>query len=87
MSTFENDRIVAIGGGSGLSIILKGLKKTTKHITAIVSVGDDGGGLAALFAKTWESCLPAIFAVVWLPLPMTNPKWPAFWPIALNPVC
>lgn len=67
MSTFENDRIVAIGGGSGLSIILKGLKKTTKHITAIVSVGDDGGGsgiiredLGILPPGDIRSCLVAL---------------------------
>lgn len=34
---------VVIGGGSGLSIVLKGLKSVTQNITAIVSVGDDGG--------------------------------------------
>lgn len=36
-------KIVLIGGGTGLSTILKGLKKYPCHITAIVSVGDDGG--------------------------------------------
>jgi uncharacterized cofD-like protein len=36
-------KAVVIGGGSGLSIVLKGLKSITQNITAIVSVGDDGG--------------------------------------------
>ncbi len=32
-----------IGGGTGLSVLLRGLKEYTSNITAIVSVGDDGG--------------------------------------------
>lgn len=35
--------VVVIGGGTGLSVLLRGIKKTTDNITAIVSVGDDGG--------------------------------------------
>lgn len=41
-------RIVAIGGGHGLSAMLRGLKRYTKHITAIVTVADDGGGSGVL---------------------------------------
>lgn len=41
-------RIVAIGGGHGLSTMLRGLKQHTRHITAIVSVADDGGGSGML---------------------------------------
>ncbi|MDO5018217.1 MAG: YvcK family protein [Lagierella massiliensis] len=37
-------KIVTIGGGTGNSTILKGLKKITKDITTIVTVADDGGG-------------------------------------------
>ncbi|MGI6205457.1 MAG: gluconeogenesis factor YvcK family protein [Anaerovoracaceae bacterium] len=37
-------RIVVIGGGTGLSVILRGLKNLTDNITAIVTVTDDGGG-------------------------------------------
>lgn len=40
--------IVAIGGGTGLSTMLRGLKKNTDAITAIVSVADDGGGSGML---------------------------------------
>ncbi len=36
-------RIVVIGGGTGLSTMLRGLKTYTENITAIVSVSDDGG--------------------------------------------
>ena len=35
--------IVVIGGGTGLSVLLRGLKEYTSNITAVVSVADDGG--------------------------------------------
>ncbi len=41
-------RIVAIGGGNGLSTMLRGLKAHTKNLTAIVTVADDGGGSGVL---------------------------------------
>lgn len=41
-------RIVAIGGGTGLSTMLRGLKKYTKNLTAVVTVSDDGGGSGML---------------------------------------
>lgn len=41
-------KVVVIGGGTGLSILLKGLKKFTPNITAIVTVADDGGGSGVL---------------------------------------
>ena len=41
-------RIVAIGGGTGLSILLRGLKERTSHLTAIVTVADDGGSSGVL---------------------------------------
>lgn len=40
--------IVAIGGGHGLSSILRGLKLYTEDLTAIVTVADDGGGSGVL---------------------------------------
>ena len=45
---YREPRIVAIGGGHGLSNILRGLKKWSRYITAIVSVADDGGGSGML---------------------------------------
>ncbi|HWR60314.1 MAG TPA: gluconeogenesis factor YvcK family protein [Clostridia bacterium] len=42
--TSEEPKIVAIGGGTGLSVLLRGIKKYTSDITAIVTVSDDGGG-------------------------------------------
>lgn len=41
-------RIVTIGGGTGLSVLLTGLKEYTSNITAIVTVADDGGSSGRL---------------------------------------
>ena len=41
-------KIVAIGGGTGLSTLLTGLKNYTANITAIVTVADDGGSSGKL---------------------------------------
>jgi hypothetical protein len=41
-------RIVAIGGGHGLSTLLRGLKNYTNNLTAVVSVADDGGSSGRL---------------------------------------
>ena len=40
--------MVAIGGGTGLATLLRGLKAHTPHITAIVTVADDGGSSGRL---------------------------------------
>ena len=62
--------IVAIGGGTGLSTMLRGLKGYTKNLTAIVAVTDDGGssgmlrqelGISRIVAMSFcepRSCLP-----------------------------
>ena len=44
----QGPKIVAIGGGTGLSTMLRGLKNHTKNLTAIVTVADDGGGSGML---------------------------------------
>lgn len=41
-------KIVAIGGGHGLSMLLRGLKNRTSNIAAIVTVADDGGSSGRL---------------------------------------
>ncbi len=41
-------KIVAIGGGTGLSMLLRGLKQHTSNLTAIVTVADDGGSTGRL---------------------------------------
>ena len=41
-------RVVAIGGGTGLSTLLRGLKEYTSNITAVVTMADDGGSSGRL---------------------------------------
>jgi len=41
-------RVVAIGGGTGLPNLLSGLKGYTDHLTAVVTVADDGGSSGRL---------------------------------------
>jgi len=41
-------KIVAVGGGTGLSMLLKGIKNITNNVTAVVTVGDDGGSSGRL---------------------------------------
>src|SRR5581483_3477118 len=41
-------KIVAVGGGTGLSTLLRGLKQYTTNLTAIVTVADDGGSSGRL---------------------------------------
>ncbi|MDI6618194.1 MAG: YvcK family protein [Clostridiales bacterium] len=44
----KGPKIVVIGGGTGLSTMLRGLKHYTSNLTAIVTVADDGGGSGVL---------------------------------------
>src|SRR3712207_569173 len=44
----EKPKVVVIGGGTGQSVFLRGLKYHTQNITAIVTVADDGGGSGVL---------------------------------------
>lgn len=44
----EGPKVVVIGGGTGLSMLLRGLKKHTSNLTAIVTVADDGGSSGRL---------------------------------------
>ncbi len=63
----KGPKIVALGGGTGLSTLLRGLKPYTSNITAIVTVADDGGSSGKLRAE-WgvlppgdiRSCLVAL---------------------------
>ncbi len=59
--------IVAIGGGTGLSVLLSGLKQHSSNLTAVVTVADDGGssgllrhGLGVLPPGDIRSCLVAL---------------------------
>ena len=44
----EAPKVVVVGGGTGLSVLLRGLKEFTSNITAIVTVADNGGGSGVL---------------------------------------
>ncbi|MGZ9586960.1 gluconeogenesis factor YvcK family protein [Paenibacillus marinisediminis] len=48
MKDMERPRIVVMGGGTGLSVMLRGLKEKPLDITAIVTVADDGGSSGIL---------------------------------------
>ncbi len=59
--------IVAIGGGTGLSTLLRGLKYHTKNVIAIVTVADDGGSsgklrreLGVLPPGDFRNCIAAL---------------------------
>jgi len=47
----QGPRIVCIGGGTGLSTLLRGLKQHSSNITAIVTVSDDGGSSGRLIRE------------------------------------
>src|SRR5437588_11255374 len=47
----KGPRVVALGGGTGLSTLLRGLKKYTGNLTAIVTGADDGGSSGRLRAE------------------------------------
>lgn len=47
-SLAKEAKVVAIGGGTGLSVMLRGLKEYPLHLTAIVTVADDGGSSGRL---------------------------------------
>lgn len=44
----EGSHIAVIGGGTGISTLLRGLKQFTSNISAIITVADDGGGSGML---------------------------------------
>ncbi|MFH1777852.1 MAG: gluconeogenesis factor YvcK family protein [Candidatus Omnitrophota bacterium] len=48
MQLRRGPKVVVIGGGTGLSVLLQGLKRYTSNITAIVTVADDGGSSGRL---------------------------------------
>jgi uncharacterized cofD-like protein len=53
----KKPKVVVIGGGSGISVVLRGLKYLPVDLTAIVSVADDGGSSGAL-RKEFDSPPP-----------------------------
>ena len=45
---FHKPKIVVIGGGTGLPVVLRGLRDQNADITAVVTVADDGGSSGIL---------------------------------------
>lgn len=48
LSLSKGPKIVAIGGGTGLSMLLRGLRQHSSNLTAVVTVSDDGGSSGRL---------------------------------------
>ncbi len=48
MKRIEDLRVVAFGGGTGLPVLLRGLKDRVRELTAVVTVADDGGSSGRL---------------------------------------
>ena len=66
-TTNQAPKVVAIGGGTGLSTLLRGLKAHTPYLTAIVTVADDGGSsgrlrreLGVLPPGDFRNCIAAL---------------------------
>lgn len=44
----KGPNITVVGGGTGLSVLLRGMKEVTRNVTAVVTVADDGGSSGRL---------------------------------------
>ena len=65
-------KIAAIGGGTGLSTMLRGLKQYTRNLTAIVTVADDGGA-PECSGRTWGCPRRGTSVTAWRRWPMWSP--------------
>lgn len=84
-------RVVAIGGGTGLSTLLRGLKEHTSNLTAVVTVADDGGSSGVLRTELGipavgdiRNCIvaladaePLMAALLQYRFPVAEPEGPA----------
>lgn len=68
LPTSSGPNVVAIGGGHGLSTLLRGLKQHTDRLTAVVTVADDGGSSGQL--RRGMGMLPLVICDV------ASPLWP-----------
>lgn len=68
----QGPQIVVIGGGTGLSTLLRGLKGYTSNITAIVTAADDGGSSGRI-RKEWGLVPPGDIRNCLLALAETEP--------------
>lgn len=60
----KGPKVVVIGGGTGLSVMLRGLKSKTYNLTAVVTVADDGGSTGRI-REDLDIIAPAICATAW----------------------
>lgn len=65
-------KVVAFGGGTGLSTLLRGLKSHHIDLTAVVSVADDGGSSGRLLDE-YDIPLRVISVRSWQRFQMLNP--------------
>ena len=63
----KGPKVVTVGGGTGMSVLLRGLKKYSDNITAVVTVADDGGSsgrlrrtLGVLPPGDFRNCIAAL---------------------------
>ncbi len=68
----ESSNIVAIGGGTGLSTMLRGMKKYTSNLTAVVTVADNGGS-SGILRKEFNMLPPGDIRNCILALAQTEP--------------
>ena len=55
-------KVVILGGGTGTSFVLRGLKYFPVEITAVITVSDDGSSTGRL---RWRSCVPETPCAAW----------------------
>ena len=63
--------ITVVGGGTGLSTLLRGMKYITNNCTAVVTVGETAD-LQEGCGKKWVFYRPVICATAWLPWRIAN---------------
>lgn len=66
-------KVVVIGGGTGLPVLLKGLKNYPMHLTALVTVADDGGSTGGI-RKKFSIPAPGDIRNVIIALSEANPQ-------------
>ncbi|MBC1211369.1 YvcK family protein [Listeria booriae] len=76
MTTTQKPKVVVIGGGTGLPVILLGLKKQPIDLTAIVTVADDGGSSGKI-REQMDVLPPGDIRNVMVALSNTDPRMEA----------
>ena len=77
----KGPKVVVIGGGTGLSVMLRGLKAKTYNLTA-VSPLPMMAARRAVSARTWISSRLVTCATAWSPWPIRKGSWKSSLPTA-----